>query len=128
MNREYHRWIVQQEIITKCAMRFCDRKGRSLKRETRGSHVPYSMEISPIDGKRADEIRTPDDIAGITVYRVRPVPMVTEFWALAPAPVADEPHHDNDMPETKDTKMVGMYEYYLKKALDNKILDVIEIS
>lgn len=116
MNREYHRWIVQQEIITKCAMRFCDKKGRSLKKETRGSHVPYSMEISPIDGKRADEIRTPDDVAGVTVYRVRPAPMVTEFRAMALAVDAAE------------KRMVDMYEYYLKKALDNKILDVIEIS
>lgn len=126
MNRDYHRWIVQQEIITKCAMRFCDRKSHSLKRETRGSHVPYSMEISPIDGKRADEIRSPDDIAGVTVYRVRPVPTVTEFRTVAP--VVDEHYHDNDMLETKGARMVDMYEYYLKKALDNKILDVIEIS
>lgn len=126
MNREYHRWIVQQKIITKCAMRFCDKKGRSLKKETRGSHVPYSMEISPIDGKRADEIRSPDDIAGVTVYRVRPVPMVTEFRTVAP--VVDEPHSNNNMLETKGARMVDMYEYYLKRALDNKILDVIEIS
>ena len=125
MNRKYHRWIVQQEIITKCAMRFCDRKSRSLKRETRGSHVPYSMQISPIDGKRADEIRSPDDIAGMTIYRVRPVRMVTEFRAVAP--VVDEPHHDGDMLETKGSRVADMYEYYLKKALENKILDVIEI-
>jgi len=126
MNREYHRWIVQREIIMKCAMRFCDRKNRSLKRETRGSHMPYNMEISPIDGKRADEIRSPDGIAMVTVYRVRSVPTVTEFRTVAP--VVDEPHYDNVMLELKGSRMIDTYEYYLKKTLDNKILDVIEIS
>ena len=58
------------------------------------------MNIHPIEGKHIDDIRSPDDIAKVIVCRIRPVPMVTKFLAMG----------------------------HLRAALDNNMIDVIEIS